>query len=159
MYKCAIIGVGPNRARGLAEAYQHIERGQLLKEYCFRGIFSQQDLHQVVDQAKSSPPKTSATNYGATDKVDACEVEPDEWREQERSSLRAEVEPTAKPTQFARGEVCSQPRDFAGGLVICNGESYSASSSRDKHRRPLSIQPRNQRRNLLLPQSKSSPNC
>ena len=30
MYKCAIIGVGPNRARGLAEAYQHIERGQLL---------------------------------------------------------------------------------------------------------------------------------
>lgn len=29
MYKCAIIGVGPNRARGLAEAYQHIGRGRL----------------------------------------------------------------------------------------------------------------------------------
>ena len=30
MYKCAIIGVGPNRARGLAEAYQHIDRGRLV---------------------------------------------------------------------------------------------------------------------------------
>jgi len=29
VYKCAIIGVGPNRSRGLAEAYQHITRGQL----------------------------------------------------------------------------------------------------------------------------------
>ena len=30
MYKCAIIGVGPNRARGLAAAYQHVERGRLV---------------------------------------------------------------------------------------------------------------------------------
>jgi predicted dehydrogenase len=30
VYKCAIIGVGPNRSRGLAEAYQHIERGSLV---------------------------------------------------------------------------------------------------------------------------------
>ena len=30
MYKCAIIGVGPNRARGLAEAYRHIEGGRLV---------------------------------------------------------------------------------------------------------------------------------
>ena len=27
--KCAIIGVGPNRSRGLAEAYEHIDRGTL----------------------------------------------------------------------------------------------------------------------------------
>lgn len=30
MYKCAIIGVGPNRSRGLADAYQLIKRGQLV---------------------------------------------------------------------------------------------------------------------------------
>ena len=30
MYKCAIIGVGQNRARGLAEAYRHIQRGKLV---------------------------------------------------------------------------------------------------------------------------------
>ncbi len=30
MYKCAIIGVGPNRSRGLAQAYRHIECGELL---------------------------------------------------------------------------------------------------------------------------------
>jgi len=30
MYKCAIIGVGQNRARGLAAAYQHISRGELV---------------------------------------------------------------------------------------------------------------------------------
>ena len=29
MYKCAIIGVSGGRARGLAEAYAHIERGAL----------------------------------------------------------------------------------------------------------------------------------
>ena len=29
MYKCAIVGVGPNRSRGLAEAYRHITRGKL----------------------------------------------------------------------------------------------------------------------------------
>ena len=29
MYKCAIIGVSGGRARGLAEAYEHIERGEL----------------------------------------------------------------------------------------------------------------------------------
>ena len=29
MYKCAIIGVSGPRARGHAEAYQHIRRGQL----------------------------------------------------------------------------------------------------------------------------------
>ena len=30
MYKCAIIGVSGGRARGLAEAYEHIERGELV---------------------------------------------------------------------------------------------------------------------------------
>jgi predicted dehydrogenase len=30
VYKCAIIGVGPNRSRGLAQAYRHIEYGKLL---------------------------------------------------------------------------------------------------------------------------------
>lgn len=34
MYRTAIIGVGPNRARGLAEAYRHIERGQLVAVSC-----------------------------------------------------------------------------------------------------------------------------
>jgi predicted dehydrogenase len=29
-YKCAIVGVGQNRARGLAAAYQHISRGRLV---------------------------------------------------------------------------------------------------------------------------------
>lgn len=107
MFKCAIIGVSGGRARGLADAYRHITRGQLA--------------------AVSSRQRDKLEAFGEAYHVDACFTDYREMFDQAKPDLvHVNTPPTVRLEIMQAAHDAGVPALIVEKPLACQGEDFVA---------------------------------